>query len=311
MNKNKIQGSTNATAYLVGLSAVIFWSMNVIISSSLAGHMSPAMITFTRWSVAMLILLPFTWRHMRSAFSLTAKEWGIALVQASCGVVLFNTLIYVAGETSTAIDMALISTTGPVFMAIFSVIFLHGSITFRQIVGLSCAVLGVFVLLLDGDIRNLYAFQFTIGDIWTLLAAACFALFSSFMPLKPARFSGIVFLELTIIIGIIILLPFIIWEVCTVGWRGFTPTNISMIVYMSIFQSIVAFLSWSYALTHLGNVRAGLLYYTMPIFSSIAAYVFLGEQLQKAQLFGGFLVLIGVIYAALGNKQAVEADGRL
>lgn len=64
------------------------------------------------------------------------------------GVTLFNTFIYIAGHTTSAINLALIGTTAaPVFTVIISAVILKQGITPLRIAGLLFCIAGVVVLI--------------------------------------------------------------------------------------------------------------------------------------------------------------------
>lgn len=302
--------SKTAQGYLLGICAIMFWSANVIISRWLAGDISPAMLSFGRWCVAALVLLPFTAQGIRSEFKTILNEWKIIVALGFFSVTVFTTLVYKAGETATAIDMALIGTAKPIFLALFSALILHSAVTLQQILGLCCAMIGVLIVILHGDIHNLHNFVFVEGDLWMLLSAATFALYSILLTFKPRGLSELVFLEATIISGIIMLSPFVLWDIMQSSTLRLTHEAIGAIIYMGIFQSVLAFLCWTSTLRILGNLRAGVLFYTMPLVSSVEAYFFLNESLQLSQLIGGIFVLAGVIYAALGTHPDVKTAPR-
>ncbi|MFI3270519.1 MAG: DMT family transporter [Pseudomonadota bacterium] len=302
--------SSVVKGYLGGFCAVLFWSLNVIISRYLANEVPPILINLMRWVIAGVLLFPFTFNEIRHNLAAVRQSWLLILVLGLLGVTTFNTLIYMAGASISAIDMALILSIGPVFIALFSWIFLHKPITLRQGIGLCIALAGVFVLLLRGSIANITEFTFAIGDIYTICASASFALYSTLLSFKRSTLSSLAFLELTILAGIAFMIPFSIEPLQSYSFTTLHTYGIVSIIYMGIFQSIFAFLWWTHTLQSLGTIRAGILFYTMPVFSSIAAYFFLNEVLQQSQLLGGAMVLAGVIYAAIGNRDDVEAEPR-
>ena len=133
------------SGYLMALTAVFFWSINIIIASYFATTLEPFEIAFGRWFIACLILVPMAWSGLKRNFRLLADNWLLVVSLAITGIVLDNTLIYYAGRTASAIDMGLLDVTGPIFLVILSRIFLKTPISGRQIAGLLIAVFGVLV----------------------------------------------------------------------------------------------------------------------------------------------------------------------
>lgn len=109
MSKNSWSG------YFLALTAIFFWSFNLIIASYFATSLEPFEIAFGRWFVASLILVPMAWTGIKQNFSLLLKSWKLVISLAVTGIVLDNTLIYYAGRTASAINMGLLDVTGPIF----------------------------------------------------------------------------------------------------------------------------------------------------------------------------------------------------
>lgn len=143
------------SGYLMALTAVFFWSINIIIASYFATTLEPFEIAFGRWFIACLILVPMAWSGLKRNFRLLADNWLLVVSLAITGIVLDNTLIYYAGRTASAIDMGLLDVTGPIFLVILSRIFLKTPISGRQIAGLLIAVFGVLVIILQGDLTQI------------------------------------------------------------------------------------------------------------------------------------------------------------
>lgn len=180
MSKNSWSG------YFLALTAIFFWSFNLIIASYFATSLEPFEIAFGRWFVASLILVPMAWTGIKQNFSLLLKSWKLVISLAITGIVLDNTLIYYAGRTASAINMGLLDVTGPIFLVILSRIFLKTPISLQQILGLIIAVFGVIVIILQGDLTQLRHFKLVSGDLIMLFNTFCFAVYSLLQAKTPA-----------------------------------------------------------------------------------------------------------------------------
>lgn len=295
---------TTTKGYVAGILAITLWSVNVIVARLYAGSMGAAEITMWRWLVAVCILGPFAIRPMRGAWKLIQARprfyvrllVGLAVFR----IVLLNSLVYLAGETASAIDMALIGTTGPLFLALLGYILMKKSVSIRQITGYAVTICGVFVLILHGGLTDLQSFHFVIGDAWMLLSAFSFAVYSIILEYKPQEFSSIALLMFSALIGLFLVTPF---GLHSVFMRGSLPSWDTMLVmlYLGIFPSVVAFFCWLAALRWLGPTRSGLLYYMLPLLSSVEAVIFLGEDFALSEGIGALCILGGVMFAAHGK----------
>ena len=292
------------SGYLMALTAVFFWSINIIIASYFATTLEPFEIAFGRWFIACLILVPMAWSGLKRNFRLLADNWLLVVSLAITGIVLDNTLIYYAGRTTSAIDMGLLDVTGPIFLVILSRIFLKTPISGRQIAGLLIAVFGVLVIILQGDLTQIAHFKFVTGDFIMLLNTFCFAVYSLLQAKRPPQISQPTLLAATAFTGVIIILPFLFATVGEHKLIHLQPVDYGVFVYLGIFNSVISYLCWNSALARIGNIKTSIIYYLLPLFSSIGAYLVLHEKIYASQLIGGALVIGGIALVSLKPQTA-------
>lgn len=285
--------------YFYALAATFFWSFNIIIASYFADTLTPWEIAFGRWFVAAIILGIAAWDGLKKNFSLLIDNWLLVLWLALTGIVLDNTLIYYAGRTASAVNMGLLDVTGPIFLVILSRIFLNTPISGKQIIGLTIAVLGVVTIILDGNFMQINRINFVSGDFWMLLNTLCFAVYSLLQSRRPVEISQTVMLAATAITGVAIIIPILGFSITETQLSKLNPEEIGVMIYLGIFNSILAYLAWNTALNKIGNVKTGIIYYLLPIFSGIEAYYMLGEKINTPQIYGGLLVIAGIALVSL------------
>lgn len=288
--------------YFYALAATFFWSFNLVIASYFADTLTPWEIAVGRWFVAAIILALAARKSLTENFTLFLENRWLVLWLALTGIVLDNTLIYYAGQTASAVDMGLLDVTGPIFLVILSRIFLKTQISKLQILGLTIAIFGVIVIILNGDLTQISHFKFVSGDFWMLLNTFCFAVYSLLQSKRPAELSQTAMLAATAIVGVIIMLPILFFSVPENKLLSLNMEEIEVILYLGVFNSVLAYLAWNTALNKIGNVKTGIIYYLLPIFSGIEAYYLLGEKIMVSEIYGGLLVIGGIALVSL-HKQ--------
>ncbi|MFK5959387.1 MAG: DMT family transporter [Lutibacter sp.] len=294
--------------YLFALIATAIWSGNFIIARDLNKSIPPISLAFWRWTVAVVILFPFAIRQLITDWKILKSNFKYISIVSLLGVTVFNTLIYLAGHTTTAINLSLISITFPVFIVLFSRIFYDELITLNKTIGILLVLFGVILLITKGNIAILLNLTFAIGDIWMLLAAIIFAIYSILIKKKPKELDILSFQLSTFIVGLLFLFPFFIWETLTVPSIEFTPKIFISIGYVGIFASLTAYMLWNKAIIKIGPTNAAIIYYTLPLFSGFLAYLFLNEVIGMIHLISLILILIGIITATLKsikNKSSI------
>lgn len=283
--------------YVLVLTATAIWSGNFIVARVLSNSVPPVTLAFLRWAIAVVVLLPFAIRPLCRDIQVIRAHLGYLSLTAFLVVTVFNTLIYMAAHTSKALNLSLIAVSSPIFIVLFARLFLKDRFTFRIILGLVSATIGVILLITEGDLSRLMSLTFSEGDAWMLLAAGIFGAYTILVRVKPVALSPVAFLCSTSILGLLFLLPWVIWELRDVQSVNFSSTVIAAIVYVGIGPSLLAFLCWNEAITLIGPVRSAFVYYSLPVFSGAEALVLLGEPVHFVHVLSGILILLGVIVA--------------
>lgn len=291
------------TGISVAVLATLIWSGNFIIARGIIKVIPPVTLAFYRWLLATLILLPFSWSFFKSGWSIVKDRFLYFLVAAAMGISIFNTFVYIGGHYSEAVNLALIGTTSsPIMSVILAVIFLKERISIIRIIGMLVCLAGVLLLLIKGDINNLFTLTFSAGDWWVLGAALAFAIYNTMVKKKPVGMPSIHFLFAVFLIGTILLLPFYILEYRHQGGFELSFANASIFIYLALGASVVCFLLWNMAIAKLGSGRAALFGNLIPVFSSVEAVLILGEKISWVQIASFGIVIAGLVISNLQRR---------
>ena len=291
------------TGISLAVLATLIWSGNFIIARGIIKVIPPITLAFYRWLLATVILLPFSWSFFKPGWKIVKERWLYFLAAAATGISIFNTFVYIGGHYSEAVNLALIGTTSsPIMSVILAVIFLKERISVIRIIGMLVCLAGVLLLLIKGNINNLFTLSFSSGDWWVLGAALSFAIYNTMVKKKPGNMPSIHFLFFIFLIGTILLLPFYINEYRNAGGFELSFSNISVLVYLALGASVVCFLLWNRAISKLGSGRAALFGNLIPVFSSIEAVLILGEKISWVQIASFGIVILGLIISNLQKK---------
>ena len=213
------------TGIALAILATLIWSGNFIIARGVIKDIPPVTLAFFRWLTASIILLPFAWKSFLPDLKIVKRHYLYFILAAVTGVSMFNTFVYIAGHTTTAINMVLIGTTSsPIISIILARIFLKEAVPLLRIIGMFICITGIMLLLSDGSFEKLLAFSFSKGDLWVLAAALAFAVYNTLVKKKPAAMNPTNFLFTIFLIGTIFLVPFYLYEL---KYTGGIQINIS------------------------------------------------------------------------------------
>lgn len=283
--------------YLLLSITAMCWAGNAIVGRLAAGHIAPITLSFLRWSMAFLIILPFAWKHLVRDWAAIRGRLGTMIVLSITGIGAFNTLQYWALEHTQALNTLLLQSAGPLVVAVWSLLLLGVRLTLAQAAGILLSMAGVLVILMHGDITKLSNIEFNRGDLIFIVALAIFGLYSV-LTLKRPQIHGLSFVAFTFGAGAACLIPLFVWEVSTHPFMKFDTANLLTLFYVALFPSTLAYLCFNRGVQLIGANRAAPFFHVVPVFGTVMSIVFLGEHPQIFQFIGFALVLTGVFVAS-------------
>jgi drug/metabolite transporter (DMT)-like permease len=288
---------------LLAIAATLLWSGNFIISRAVNADIGPISLAFYRWLTATIIIAPFAWKKIKVEKNLVLANKRYLFFVSLTGIALFNTFVYIAGHTTSAINMALIGTTSsPIFATLLAFIFLKEKVGQFRLIGMLICIAGIVLLISNGSLEKLAAFHFTKGDLWILAGAFAFAIYNVLVRKKPSAISATHFLLILFGMGTLMLFPFYVGELFLLPATRWNPTLIGSILYLGAGTSAIAFLCWNMAIQKLGAGRTVLFGNLIPVFSIIEAVLILGEKMSTAHLISGTIVILGLTIANIKSK---------
>ena len=289
--------------YLLLVLAASFWGGNFNIARAFNLEIPPMGLSFWRWAVAGLILLPFVWRPMRQQWVAFKQHFPLVSALGILGVAGFNTLVYLGLQTTTATNGVLMQSVNPIFIIILSSLLLGEFASKRQWLGIFISLLGVLAILIQGQLANLLKLDFHAGDLIILLAVLDWSLYTVLLRKLPNELKGLPILGYTIAIGVLGILPLYLYEaLMTSRSMPVSWISISSVLYVAIFPSVLSYLFWNHGTQRIGANRAGQFAHVVPISGIIIAVLLLGEQLHLYHLLGISLVAVGIVLANYRHK---------
>jgi drug/metabolite transporter (DMT)-like permease len=302
MNDQEAKKKEVLRGVLLAILAALIWSGNYIVARAFHGDITPVSLAFFRWLTATMVLLPFAYRDLRQQWPLIRSSWRYLTIAALFGVSLFNTFIYVGGHTTSATNLAIIGTTAaPVFVLFIAHFFTREKASSFQIRGTLVCILGILLLISKGDFSRLRQFTFLPGDLWVLLAALSFAIYTVMVRRKPKEMAPLSFLFSTFFLGTLLLLPAFAIDTANGPSFQWNPSLLAVFLYLGIGASVLSFLSWNTAIQKIGPSRTALFGNLIPVFSTVEAVIFLKEEGGAVVILSLLIIFSGLFLANIGQ----------
>lgn len=280
-------------------SALIFvapalWSVNYLVGRWAPGVIAPHALALGRWIVAALLLGWFCRAELAARRQHIAAEWRQFIVLGALGMWVCGAFVYIGARSTSAVNIGLLYAVSPVMIALASALWLRERLGLMQVLGVGLALAGVLHILVRGDWSALAQLRFNPGDIWIAFAVLCWTAYALLLRAWPSAFSPVARLTLTACGGIVVLIPFTLWE--ALAWL---PTQLSwksaaLVLAVALFPGAGAYAAYSYMQRTLGAARVAVVLYLGPLYTALIAWLVLGESIELFHGIGALLILPGI-----------------
>jgi drug/metabolite transporter (DMT)-like permease len=273
----------------------MLWAVNFIVVK-IALRELPALFTAgVRTGLAGVFMVPvYLWQARRLRHPGWKKSDVPVLIALGLLGVALNQLFFTLGigRTSVAHAAVIIALSPVIVLFIASRVGLE-RLTLGRVAGMLLALAGVLLLQL-GPVKNAATLH---GDLLIFLGALSFSIFTVMGKRVSGSFSSITLNTFAYVGGGLTLLPLVLWQGGSMQFAGVSVAAWASVIYMALFPSVLCFLIYYYALTHIPASRVSAFSYAQPLIATALAVPLLGERPGAGLVAGGALVLTGVIMA--------------
>ena len=295
----------NNKAYLMLLLATLFWAGNFIVGKiAFIENVPPFSLTFFRWSLVWLILIPFTYKELFKLRKVILKNLLLLFLLGLTSVGLFNSFIYNALYFTQVINASLFNAVIPVAIILFCSLFKIEKTNKFQILGLIISILGILSIITKLDLNILLTLNFNKGDILMIGAVVSWGIYSAFLKKRKFDVSLLTLVHILCTFGLLTLVPQFLFELSQGKTILVNDKLVYCLIYLALFPSIGSYYCWAGAVSIIGANRAGIFLSLIPLFSTILAIIFFNENFYLFHFIGSVLIVLGLF---LSNKKIINA----
>ncbi len=300
--KGRVKGS------LMVLGAATAWGLMGTLARYLftVGEVDPLPLTAIRSTFAVLVLVVTVLVWDRRQFYLPLSDWPQAALVGVAGLAMANFTYYYTISLTNVATAILLQYMAPILVALVSFFFLGERLTWIILLALTLAVVGCFFMVKAYDPRLL---QLNLPGLISGLVSACaFAGYILFTKRAVARIPPWTLLVYAYAFATLF------WWMLTPPWfllsQGYSLRLWAIFFLIGSVGTVLPFALFTFGLTYLSATQVSIMSTMEPVVAAAAGLFLLGEILDWPQLFGGALVVAGVILIQRGSpapRQAREA----
>lgn len=299
-----VQKKVPGYSYL--LITVILFSTYEVVSKTLVGKIDPFQINFIRFLTGGAIL--FLLLLLKGDLKIGRKDfYGVimlGIINVALSMSLLQVSLYIPGSKASV--AAVIFSSNPVFVTVFSSVFEKEKLAPYKITGLFIGLAGIGIIFsekLDMGGGNL------LSPLLALLSALFYGLYTVIGRRVSVRIGSLKMNAYSFVLGSLCLLPVMLFY--KVPLFTFDYSGIGQVAYLSVFVTGVAYLAYFKGLTLVSASSGSLVFFIKPILASLIAILFLREAATVNLFAGTCLVAAGIVVVVFWPQIRVKIVEKL
>jgi len=289
-------------AYLLVVFATFLWGMSIVIGRGVHEEIPPIGLSFWRWAVGAVFLLPFVLPELVRKAPVIRKHIKFIIFMGAIQVGS-STLLFSAVNFTTAINASVINASQPALTAVAAWILIKDRINTGQGLGILVGFVGILTIVFKADLSVLASLDFNVGDGLAVLAIVGWAIYATLIRRLPSELGMTTTLFLILFTGSVAVFPFYLWETVAVRTVPFTGDSLIVFLVLGLFVSVLSIYCWNAGVRAVGPNKASIFLNLIPVFGALLAIIFLGEQLFLFHFVGGALVALGITLVITGGRK--------
>ena len=276
------------------LAVMVIWAGNFVVVKGALQELPPVGFTTIRFLVAAAALL-LVCRLREGSVSLPRRDVLPLAALGAIGFGIYQPLWTIGLAQTTAGDSALLLAATPIFTLLIAAAIGSDVLTPSRLIGALVAFAGVGVVVLAGAGGALGGRL--VGNVITLIAAACWAVYVAFGASVLRRHSPLRTMAWAVLFGSLVMLPLGAWQLAGTDPGLITIASPLAILYSGLGSIALGNVLQFRGVRAIGPARTTNLQFLVPALTVVLAAVLLHEQIRLEQLLGGAVIVLGILVA--------------
>lgn len=297
ISKSKMRGYEKMKKGMlyVLITAVLFVTYEPI-SKIVAGDVNPYAITFWRFAMASLIMLPPTIvKIKKEKIRISIKDFAIMTGLGVLFICLSMITLQIGVKKADSPSLiAIIFSSNSVFTILFSMLILKDKLTLNKAIALVLGMIGVIACADFSSGTNIESVFFGV------FSAVSFSLYTALSQKFMKKFGGMVQASIVFLMGSVVLLVALL-----IGGVNLTPSfnfqTIGIMLYIGFCVTGIGYVSYFKAIEKGGAIMASLAFFIKPILTPFVAF-FINGVVPDAKVYVAIICIVAASYLATYSK---------
>jgi len=235
----------------------------------------------------------------------------LLLLGASIFGAVINQLSFIKGLSMTsAIDVSLLATLGPIITMVVAAFYLKEPITFKKVLGVLVGAAGVILLIFTGT-HLISGETHTTGILLCLLSSLSFAVYLTVFRDVVRRYSSITVMKWLFLFAAIICAPICYPNVSAINYGALNPSTWWKVAFVVCCATFITYMLLPIGQKRLRPTIVSMYNYIQPIVSSGLAVSMRLDTFGWEKAISALLVFLGVFIVTQSKSRAqVEAEAK-
>ena len=288
---------------LMMLCCVIVWAFAFPFISLALEDLSFTNLTLMRFFVVCIILLTILAIQPKKFSKLHKKDIVPIFLLGFFGVMIYHLALNYGEQYISPGAASLIIATSPIFTIILSVFLLSETFTKKKILGTIFALSGVIIISMWGKQGENLEIKYLVAALAVVVSSIASAAYTIAGKPLLKRYTPLSLVSYAMLLGSLGLLPILLFDMSIFSQAAtMSLPTIGAILFLGVFSTVIGYVIWYVALEMRTASEISIYLYSIPVFSTIISYFLFGYMITILFVFGGVLVVIGLILVNLKEK---------
>lgn len=284
---------THFKYYLMMVFSTILFAGAFIAGKLGTSAFTPVVMTFLRIGLATVVLFPILYLKEGSV-KISKQDLLISFKLGLVGMTFYHLFFFSALKYTTASNASVINASMPIITAVIASFVLKERLSYKKILFIVTAFIGVVLTIIKWDIGILLHMAFNKGDLLMICGTISWSIYGIMIKKYKTQMSTLQLMSFTLLMCMVIVTPFAIREIVLYNSLNVPFSDYYTIIYMALFPTVIGYTIQQVCIRKLGPSTTALFINLVPVFSIVLSVLLLNETVEPLMYISLGIIMLSV-----------------